>query len=126
MSLKQLITIIATATIICWLLWLVVITQINPSEAETVGFLLFYITLFFALLGTFFMASFFWRRKFGKKTIAERTVAISFRQSIFFALIVTGVLFLQGKGLLNILNIVLIIIAVSVIEWFFLSIKRKA
>lgn len=50
-------------------------------------------------------------------------VAISFRQGIFFAVLLDGILLLQGQRLLTWYNLLLLIIGLSVAELFLISRK---
>jgi len=125
MTIKQLIITVLLATIICWLAWGLVIFQVDPTASGFFGFLLFYLALFFALLGTLFLLTFFFRRIFNKLDLEYRIVAASFRQSFFFALVPVIILFLQSRSLLTWWNIILLIIALSALEFFFLTYKRQ-
>jgi len=125
MSIKQLIIIVLAATIICWIIWWLVIFQIDPTNSGIFGFILFYLSLFFALLGTLFLITFSFRRAFNKMDMEYKIVGASFRQSFVFALVPVIVLFLQGHGLLTWWNIILLIIALGALEFFFLSYKRQ-
>ena len=124
MTLKQLIYVMLAATLICWLVWGMTISQMNPAEDGAVALSLFYFSLFFALLGTFFLGSFSWRKKFSKFALDYKIVAISFRQSFFFALMVIGILMLQSTNLLTWWSIILVVAALVILEGFFLSIRR--
>lgn len=124
MTLRQLIVITAIATIICWLLWLMVIIQVDPAEGGSLALVLFYASLFAALVGTFFLSSFAFRRLFAKFVLEYKLVGTSFRQSIFFALLIIGALLLQSYSLLNWWNLITLILAVTIIEFFFLNYRR--
>ncbi|NCN07404.1 hypothetical protein GW933_01785 [Candidatus Falkowbacteria bacterium] len=125
MNIKQLLTVVSCATILFWVIWISIVSQINPFETDFFGFLLFYLTLLFSLLGTFFLASFAFRKAFNKFSLEYSIVGTSFRQSFFFALLVDSILILQGAKMLNILNTILLVAAVVVLEFFFLSYKKR-
>jgi hypothetical protein len=126
MTLKQLIYTMATATLVCWLAWIVIVTQINPTADGAGGLLMFYAVLFFAILGSLFLISFKLRKILTKeKDVLEyRLVAVSFRQSIFLTILIIGILILQSQSFLNWWNLILIILALTIIEGFMLSVKR--
>ena len=124
MTLKQLIYTMIVATIICWIAWAIVVIQIDPTDDGLIGIIMFYISLFLSLIGTFFLISFGFRKTFVKFSLDYKIVATSFRQSFSFALLVTLVLFLQSKELLTWWNIILIIVAISLVEGFSLSVKK--
>ena len=125
MSLKQLLIIVASATAICWLSCAMVLFEVDPLTSGWVGLLIFYLSLFFALLGSFFMIVFLTRKYLIKKTELEyRIVNSSLRQSFFFALIIIGALFLQSKRFLTWWNIIILIVAIGALEYLFLSFRR--
>lgn len=125
MNIKQLLAVVSGATILFWIIWVSIVSQINPYETDFFGFLLFYLTLLFSLLGTFFLASFAFRKAFNKFSLEYSIVGTSFRQSFFFALLVDSLLILQGVRMLNILNTILLIATIVVLEFFFLSYKKR-
>jgi len=125
MNIKQLLIVVSAATAIFWIVWLVITAQINPDDTDFFGFLLFYLTLFFSLLGTFFLVSFAYRKVFSKFSLEYNIVGTSFRQSFFLALLFVSLLILQGIEMLNIINALLLVAAVVILEFFFLSYKRR-
>jgi len=124
MTLKQLLISVFVATAVCWLGWALVLLQIDPTANGIGGLFIFYLCLFFALCGTFFLISFGIRKIFNRSDLEYRIVATSFRQSFFFALLINGVLFLQSKNLLTWWNIILLVLGLSILEFFFLSYKK--
>lgn len=125
MNIKQLLIIVSIATALFWLVWILIIAQIDPYETDFFGFMLFYLTLLFSLLGTFFMASFAFRKAFNKFSLEYNLVGMSFRQSFFFALLIVSLLILQGLKMLNLLNASILITLIVVLEFFFLSYRRR-
>lgn len=125
MTLRQLLISTLIATILCWLIWFWVVIQMNPVDNGVLGLAIFYLSLFFGLLGVFFLASFGFRKIFSKFALEYRLVGVSFRQSFFFALIVVGFLFLQGLRLLNWWNVILLVLAVTAAEFFLVSVRRQ-
>ena len=125
MNLKQLIITVLLATTICWGIWCLIVFQIDPADAGYLGFFLFYVSIFFSLLGTFFLITFAVRKITNKLAMEYRIVSMSFRQSFFFALTGVSVLFLQSKGLLTWWNILLLVLSLGILEFFFLSFKRQ-
>ncbi len=125
MNIKQLLIVVSGATLLFWMIWVLIVSQINPYETDFFGFLLFYLTLLFSLLGTFFLASFAFRKAFNKFSMEYNIVGTSFRQSFFFALLVICLLMLQGVKMLNLLNTLLLIAVIVVLEFFFLSYKKR-
>lgn len=125
MTLKQLLLTVLFATLVLWLTWVMVLFQLDPTASGFLGLSLFYASLFFSLLGTFFLATFGWRKIFNKFSLEFRLVGVSFRQSFFFALLVVSLLFLASHGLLTWWNIIILVAAVTLLEFFFLSYKRS-
>ncbi len=124
MNLKQLLLIILVATIVCWLIWFWILFNIDPTLSSLYGLLIFYLSLFLSLIGTFFLISFSWRKIFSRASLEYKLVGTSFRQSIFLAFLVIGVLFLKSQNYLTLLNMVFLIVFVTIIEFFFIKTKR--
>ncbi len=118
MSLKQYLTLMSIAFILCWLSFFMVIFFINPQEAGFLGFFLFYLSLFLALTDTFALAGFFLRIWLLDRPIFTQVI-VSFRQAIWFSLFVVFCLILQSKRLLNLWVIILLILFLSFIESLF-------
>lgn len=114
----------ALATLVCWGAWVVVINNIDPTETGFLGFDFFYFSLFLAITGTLSVIGFFVRKLVLKEELAFRHVAVSFRQGILFAILIVGSLVLQSHKLLTWWNIILFILALTVLEFFFISFKK--
>ena len=113
------------ASFLCWGIFYLVLSMINPSEAGILGFLFFYLSLFFALMGTGALVGLGIRQFRESEEIIYRQVLISFRQGIFFASLLCGLLFLQSFRLLAWWNISLLIFALALLELFFLTYRRE-
>lgn len=110
MTLRQYLIIMTAATIICWLVWGAVIFFYDPGVAGAAGFILFYASLFLAMLGTFSVIVFFVRSKIIKNDeIVFRHIKRTFRQGIFFAAFVTVSLLLAQNKLLTWWNFTLLL-----------------
>ena len=108
-------------TAICWLIWTYVLWMINPILTNWIGFVLFYSSLFLALIGTGAIFGFAVRFIALKKELAFRLVKESFRQSFLFALLIIISLVLLSYSLFTWLNLILLIFGLSVLEFFMLS-----
>lgn len=126
MTLKQLLIIVATATAICGVSLAFVIFNVDPTASGALGLLLFYASVFFTLLGLFFIIMSSIRKLKNKTELEHIIVASSFRQSFFFSLIVIGGLFLQSKHFLTWWNMIILVVAIGLMEYFFLSFKRES
>ncbi len=98
-----------------------IVFNINPETAGVFGFTLFYSSLFLALVGAFSLIGLGVRRVFKKHDLEFRQVRISFRQGVWFSFFFVGALFLQSQEILTLTNGLLSILALTVIELFFLS-----
>lgn len=112
-------------TLICWIGWITVIFYIDPVATSFIGLLLFYVSLFFALIGTFSLLGFFFRVWFSKTDVLFQHIGIAIRQSLFFSLLLVGSLILQGMRTLTWWNAALFIISLSILELFFLTRKSS-
>jgi len=100
-----------------------VLFYVNPDEAGIIGFSLFYLSLLLALIGTFSLIGFFGRVWFTKERVIFRHLGVSTRQSVWFSTLLVGTLLLQGSGYLRWWSILLLVILVTLLEFFFLSRK---
>ena len=123
MSLKKYLIIMFSMTLVCWIAWLFVLYFMDPLGAGSVGFLLFYMSLFFASLGTFSLLGFFIRVWFSKEQVIFRHLGIATRQSLWFSGLIVLTLILQASEFLQWWSIVLLIIFMTLLEFFFLSRK---
>jgi len=113
-----------TCTILCWGGWLLVLFLVNPESTNFLGFFLFYASLFFALVGTLALMSYFLRFIFTRRYTKAEGVQISFRQAIFFSIVITGSFFLQANKLLSWFNTILLVALVTFVEFLIISLKR--
>ena len=125
MSLKQYLIILGICTGLCWLGWLLVILLINPYQAGWMAFMFFYLSLAFALLGSFAIIGFMFRLRVLKKDeIAHKGINIASRQSVLFTVLILLALFLQSQRFLTWWNLVILALVVALVEMFFVSYKR--
>lgn len=125
MTLKQYLILMSVTAVFCWLIWIFVLYSIDPTETGILGFVFFYLSLFLALAGTLSVLGLLLRMKFGKEEMIFKTVTISFRQATLFGLLVIGGLFLRSHGILAWWNVGLLVLALTVLEFFFISYKKK-
>ncbi|MFA5070670.1 MAG: hypothetical protein WC528_05325 [Patescibacteria group bacterium] len=123
MSLKKYLILMLFGTIVAWLSLLAVIFTMSP-ESGSLALLLFYFTLFLSLLGTFFLLGFLFRYLFQRNTPFYRHLGISFRQGLFFTILVVGSLVLQAAQYLRWWNLILFFLFLVILEFFF-SLKKK-
>lgn len=125
MTLFRYILTIIISTAFCWVAFLLVIFRIDPIEAGALGFIFFYFSLALSLVGTLSLIGLLVRRILYPDELMFRQVAISFRQAVFFAILIIGALFLQSQRLLTWWNIIILIAALSILEFLFISFKKR-
>ncbi len=121
MTLKSYLNSMALATSVAFMGWIMVILYIDPSNSNYTGLILFYATLFLGLMGFFTLISFSLKRWISNNEIIFAFVASSFRQGFWIAVIVIGLLIMQGARILNWWDALLFIGAVSLLELYFIS-----
>jgi hypothetical protein len=125
MSLQRYLALMTIGTAICWLAWIFVIFNVDPQTAGLLGFLFFYFTIFFALIGTFSVIGFLVRRKMvGDDNVIFRHVKRTFRQSILISSAVVSLLLLLQKDLLTWWNGVLVIVFFFIVEGIIFTNRR--
>jgi len=125
MSLKKYLNLMSILTIICWLFWVFVIFFVNPEETGLIGFILFYFSLFLAMVGTTTIIGFIIRTRFIKKEPVFKRVETSFRQGIWLSLLVVGLFLLQNLGVLRWWNGLFLFLFLMFLEFFFLSSRKQ-
>ena len=75
---------------------------------------------FFSVIGLIF------RILFSKNPLVFKKVTNSFRQSLWFALLIIISLIMQSQGLLALINLIVLIAAFTIIELFFISYKKRS
>lgn len=123
MPLKKYLILMLFSTLTAWVSFVAVISTMSPG-AGLLPLLLFYLTIFLALLGSFFLLGFLLRFLFNRDTPPYRHLAVSFRQGLLFAILVTGSLLLQAAQYLRWWNLILFLIFMVILEFFF-SLKKK-
>lgn len=124
MSLHKYLKLMSILTGICWLAWLLVLFFISPNKIGLIGFILFYFSLFLAIIGSISILGFIIRIRLGKKPVF-RQVEISFRQGIWISVLVICILILQGLHLLRWWNALFLVLFLVFLELFFLTSGRK-
>ena len=123
MTLKKYLNLMVILTILCWLVFLLVIFLINPEQLGVFGFFLFYFSLFLALAGSFSIGGFLIRVRISQNLIF-RQVEIAFRQGFLLAGLIILLLVLRGLHLLYWWNAVILILFLISLEAF-LILRRK-
>jgi hypothetical protein len=105
MTLRQYLSIMFIATVLCWTAWGFVIFNVDPYQASTLTFVFFYLSLLLSLLGTISLILFSVYSFFGREPLPMfRYVQRSFRDSMILTLVIGVLLYLQSKGWLHVWN----------------------
>ena len=124
MTLKRLVILMVLATGLFWSGWLWTLLTIDPHVTNWLGFLLFFGTIFFSLVGTLALLGIFVRHCRGGDQVFFYTVSLSFRQSLILSSFIVALLVLQGSRLLRWWN-VLLLLAVAIAAEMNLLAKQK-
>ncbi len=126
MTLRQYLTVMIISSIMCWTAFGFVITNIDPFETKTLGFVFFYTSLYLALLGTASVILFLLYKLFSRIALPMfRYVKQSFRDAAILAGLAILSLYLLGKDLLNFMNSVLLLAMLVSFTIFFLFLKKS-
>jgi hypothetical protein len=114
-------------TALSWAAVIMIVTMIDPTGSRWPVFLVFYVSLFLAVGGTFSVIGFLSRvAVLGQRLHLSRQVAVSFRQAVMVAVMTIALLLLQSKTMLTWWNAALIIGTLTLFESFFISLASKA
>ena len=126
MTLRQYLLLMAVGTALAWSGVGLIIATVDPTDTQPVVFGVFYACLWLALTGLLSLVGFVFRVALLKKQlVVSRHVAVSFRQAVLLSLLVVVALFLQSRSLLTWWNALLIVAALTVLEFFFISAKTR-
>lgn len=126
MTLRAYLITMSVFSLICWGVFIFILGLIDPFTTNWIGFLLFYLSLFLSLTGTAALVGFSIRFIAMKQELAHRLVKEAFRQSFLFAALITFSLFLLSKNLFNWINLLLLIICLSTLEFFLLCFGKNS
>ena len=125
MTLKKYLILMAVMTALCWLAWIYIIFTVNPEITNWIGFNLFYISLFLSMVGTAAIIGFVVRFVALKQALAWRLVKEAFRQSFLFSFLIVISFMLLSYDLFTWLNLGFLVIGLSVLEFFMLSLASR-
>ncbi len=125
MTLTKYVLIVLVATLLAWVGFGVVLSQINPETAGLDGLALFYVILFLALLGSFALMGLSIRLHTQQQHLPYYLVLLSFRQAIFFSVLVVGALLLQSHRVLYWWDMIVLVGLLTILEFFALKIRRR-
>lgn len=126
MTLSRYLISMIVGTLLSWGAWFFVMFQTDPVEANLLSFIIFYISLFLALVGTLSIVGFSIRAALNKsKEPYFRQVKKAFRHGLLFSLLIIISLILQGQRMLNWWNLLILVMLVIFFELYFLTGKTQ-
>ncbi|MFA5188819.1 MAG: hypothetical protein WC460_05655 [Patescibacteria group bacterium] len=125
MTLRSYIILMLLCTIACFFAFLAVVYFFDPTKANLLALILFYFSLLLTLIGIFSIIGLIARIFFTSEHLIFRKVITSFRQAVWFSLLIVISLFLKSANLLIWRNIFFLILAFVILEIFFMGYKSK-
>ncbi|MFA4873331.1 MAG: hypothetical protein WC659_05345 [Patescibacteria group bacterium] len=121
MSLSRYVLVMIFATLVAWGAFLLVLFNVDPYDGGVIGRALFLGSLFFALFGTLSIVGFLARARWRKGVPLYWHVLNAFRQALLISFICVVSLMLQSGRLLTWWNSLLLLLAATLLEIFFLT-----
>jgi Na+/melibiose symporter-like transporter len=112
---------VALASFISWSAWLLVFLKLDPFESPELALPLFFFSFFLALAGTFTILLFFIKKWRTHDEVFVKHVMISLRQGLLLSFCASICLALLMLGLLRVWNGLLIVIFITLLEFYFSS-----
>jgi hypothetical protein len=125
MTLRTYLALMIVATLIAWLGFGIVVLTVDPQVTNWLGIGLFYITLLISLSGSGAIIGFIVRFLFLKHELIARSVLVAFRQGFLAAIMITVILFFLSHQLFNTLNVILLILGVTTLEFLLLGLESE-
>ena len=125
MTLVKYLILMILATLFCWAAFFIVVYSVNPLQTVFLGFVLFYVSLFFAVTGLASIIGFLVRYFFNKNQFIIQQVKIAFRQAVWFGVLIIVGLFLQSQGLIAWWNLLILLIILTSLEMMFLKNSKE-
>lgn len=126
MSLKSFFLLIILGTIFSWLAWGMVIFNFDPAQIGWMEFISFYISLFLALIGSLLIIMDWFKSKVFRRQLLVFRVRTSVRHGILFSVLLVVWAFLQSQSLVTWWVLLLLVLAITILEFFFISLQRKS
>lgn len=124
MGLKGYLSFIGLGTFLAWLSWVMILFNVSPKDSGFPGFLMFYITLSIAIVGTLTVIMTVLRVHILKRKVLGREIRKAFRHSVFFAVVMIVSLALSASSTFHAWHVILLVAIASIIEYFFLQFYR--
>lgn len=124
MTLRQYLLALTFGTVAAVAAATVVIFGIDPVTAGDAAFVALYVTLGAASVGILTILGTLWRVHTNEDEEVNDAVARSLRQGVFLSIIALVGLYLSAHGYLTIWTTLLLVVFMSLIEFFFLAAKK--
>ncbi len=125
MSLRAYLAVMGFGTLLAGATFFLVLFRVDPGTAGTLGFALFYLSMFLTVAGAVSIVGFLVRVLMHRDEMLSRLVALSFRQAVLLSALAIGALALHSHKLLSWWNSLLLIAAMTIVEFLFISLERK-
>lgn len=125
MNFRLFLILIILGTFCSWGAWGLVVYNLDPTQIGPLGFSMFYLSLFLGLAGIIFLVMDYLKAKMMSRQLIFFRLRTSVRHSIFFSALTISWLFLKSVGVLRIWSLLLLIIILTVLEFFFISIQKQ-
>jgi hypothetical protein len=126
MSFRAYVFLMAIGTLFAWLGWGIVIWNVNPQEAGSFGFGLFFLTLLMGLVGTLTLFGLLVRLVIMKRReLVVREVKTSFRHAVLLSAVSTTSLILSAQGWLSWWVIIVFIVVAGAVEYLSLIVQHS-
>ncbi len=125
MSLRAYLILLGSAAALSASAWVFVLFNVDPQTTNNVGLALFYLTLLLAVAGTASLLGFVVRFAWLHQRMAGRIMLNALRQGFLLATLAVTILFFLASHWFSWLNIALLFIAISVLEFFLLGYQKE-
>lgn len=116
----------AIGTLMAWVTWVIVVFRIDPLANPVIAPVLFFVSLFLAMLGTGTIVGFLARHWFEREGVMYRKMTVAARQALNIGAVVVFLLLLQaGRGLSIWTGMLTVIVAVGIEAFFLLGQTRQ-
>jgi hypothetical protein len=123
MSLSKYLIIMTIGTIGAFVCLVLAVLTIDPFATNWLGLALFYSSLMVTVMGLVSIIGFIFRFVILRNKLAASAVIISFRQAFVIALLIALTLFLLAHRLFSWLNMTLLIVGFTVLEFILISLS---
>lgn len=121
MGLRAYLSLIGLGTFLAWIAWGIILLNINPFDAGFAEFVMFYVTLAVALVGTLTLIMTVVRVYLLKRKVLVREIRMAFRHSVLFSVIAIVSLALSAAEKFTVWYAILLIAVAAIVEYFFLQ-----